>query len=108
MLCLHSARSCDAQQLLVVIQQQDLKLCAIIRMSADVVDGIMCCELFCEGILDTDGWLEQLIPGGLIGCLQKHIGLHIRYRPERNQRVTSSKIVRYGKELCSEQCSYIP
>ena len=42
----HFARSGDAQQLLVERRQQGLQLCAIIRMSAAVVGGIMCFELF--------------------------------------------------------------
>ena len=54
--CLHSARSRYAQQLIVVRRQQILQLCEIIRMSADVVGGIMCFELFFEGILEN-WWL---------------------------------------------------
>ena len=54
---------------------------------------MICFELFFEGILETGGSLEQLVLGGLIGCLQENVGLQRRHRPERNQNVTSSKIV---------------
>ena len=39
----------------MVRRQQGLQLCVIIRMCADVVGGIMCFELFFEGILETLG-----------------------------------------------------
>ena len=73
--CLHFARSRDAQQLLKVRRQQDLQLCAIIRMSADIVGGIMYFELFFDGILKTGGSLEQPVLGGLVGCRHENVSL---------------------------------
>ena len=68
-------------------------------MSADVVGGIMCFELFFERILETGGSLEQRVLGGLLGCRLENVGLHTCHRPERNQHVTSSKSFGRGGNL---------
>ena len=46
------------------------------RMSADVVGGIMCFELFFQGILETGGLQEQPVLGGLTRCRHKNVGIY--------------------------------
>ena len=74
------------------LSQQGLQLCVIIRMSAEVVSGIMFFELVFEGILETGGSLKQPV---LLGSdtVQTRICWPICHSPERKQHVTSSKIV---------------